>query len=669
MARAFVALITGAAFITMLGAFESDPPTLDYTILMSGREKGAMQVRDEPGGVRRIAWSYNDRGRGPDLVETRIVDAKGIPTAVTVEGTDYRKHRIAERLTVTGSEARWASDADTGQGPSNGFYVPSQSNTEDLAAIARAALAAGGTINLLPSGRVRAERAAAKQILRAGKAVNVTLYLLHGLDLSPAGVWLDDRNELFAAGGAFLGTIRKGFEEEQPALLAAQAKIGEERLAGVVRTLERRPTAPVAFRHVRLFDAERRIVRPGMTVLIRGDRIVAVGSDASVRIPAGAEVIDGKGKTLLPGLWDMHVHLLDQADGLTQLFAGITTVRDLGNDDERVERIKGMYDRGVLPGPRVLKTLLIDGKGPLAAPLGVQADTAEEIGRWINGARGQGFAQAKLYSSLKPALVPAAVAAAHANGIRISGHVPAGMSMRDVVAGGYDEVHHAYFWLLNFMSPEVLARTNSPSRFTDAGEHGVEIKVDSAQVRDFVRYVAERGVVLDPTFVAFETMFMAEKGKLAPWLAPWAARMPIGELRGGRTGGRGTTPELKAKYNGSYERARQLLKQFWAAGVPIVPGTDGSALLYSRELENYSEAGIPNRDILYFATLGSARVMKRDLETGSIKAGKLADLVLIDGDPLTRISDIRRTDTVVKGGVFYDAERLARAIGLAPRKN
>ena len=110
---------------------------------------------------------------------------------------------------------------------------------------------------------------------------------------------------------------------------------------------------------------------------------------------------------------------------------------------------------------------------------------------------------------------------------------------------------------------------------------------------------------------------------------------------------------------------KQLLKMLHEAGVPIVAGTDGSALLYARELELYVEAGIPAADVLYIATLGAARVMKQDAEVGSITVGKRADLVVVDGDPLARIGDVRRTSLVMKGGAIYEGAALAAAAGLA----
>ena len=662
--------IPSASAVTAASVAPSAPVTPsgardhDYSIIMSGRPKGSLSVIDDSTGTRQVKWSYDDRGRGPDLRSTRRVDANGLPTELTIDGTDYRKAPIAERFTTSGSEASWHSDADEGHGPTGGFYLANQASDEDIAALARALLTAGGQMQLLPAGKAQIETILSRPFTAGGQTTEATLYLISGLELQPVSVWLDVDRELFAAGGSWLGTVRRGFEAAQPQVLAAQGEATSHRAALQAQWLQERPSGPVAITHANLFDPQTRTLQPNTTVLVEGDRVVSVVSDRRARFPRGTRVIDATGKTLLPGLWDMHVHLLNESDGLLDLMAGVTTVRDMGNEAPRLDSLMARFESGELPGPHVIKALLIDGKGPLSAPLGATADTPEEIRDIIDRGAKSGYAQVKLYSSLKPELVPVAVQAAHEHGMRISGHVPASMSMRQVVEDGFDEVQHAYFWFLNFMSADVQARTNSPLRFSDVGEHGHELDLNSAPVRDFVRLIADRHTVLDPTLVAFEGMFVGVKGQDMPWMLPWAQRMPISTLRSGRSGGRGTTPELKAAYTSSFESVKRMLKLFYDAGVPIVPGTDGSAFLYSRELELYVEAGLPAKDVLYAATLGSARVMKQDGRSGSIAAGKRADLVLIDGNPLEQMADIRRTNLVMKGGVIFNGAALATAAGM-----
>src|SRR5579872_1134644 len=623
MRRSFRTALLGAALYSVLlsTAWGVD---LDYTIVMSGRPKGTLTIRDGADGQRQIHWSYDDRGRGPDLTTTRRVDAKGLPLELSVDGKDYRKATIAERFKVQNGKATWRSDADEGQASASGFYLPSQSSEEDTAALARALLASGGRLELLPAGQARIEKVLSRTFKSQGQSVHASLYVISGLDLDSASLWLDENHELFAGGGTWMGTIRRGFESVQAEVLATQAGIHAKENAAQAKALMHKPKGPVAIRHAALFDPQSGTLQPDTTVLINGSRIVAVGPDQTVTLPRGARIIDATGKTLLPGLWDMHVHLLDAGEGLTDLLAGVTTVRDLGNEAPRLEQIKGKYDRGELPGPHVLKALLIDGRGPLTVPSGLTADTPEEIRAEIAQAARSGYAQIKLYSSLKPELVPVAAQAAHEHGLRLSGHIPAGMSMRTAVEEGYDEVQHAYFWFLNFMPADIQAKTNSPLRFSAVGEHGHELDLSSKEVHDFIQLLATHHTVVDPTLVAFEGMFVGVKGKDMPWMVPWAARMPVSALRSGRKGGRGTTPELLAAYTSSFESVKRMLKMMYDAGVPIVPGTDGSALEYSRELEVYVEAGIPAKDVLYAATLGSARVMNQDSEAGSISVGKRA---------------------------------------------
>ena len=131
--------------------------------------------------------------------------------------------------------------------------------------------------------------------------------------------------------------------------------------------LSHRPAGALVIRGARLFDPETGAVRPGTTVVISGNRIQAVGRDGEVPVPAGAEIVEARGKTLLPGLWDMHQHFTD-ADGLLDLAAGVTTGRDLGNDPDYLLDLKQRWDTGEALGPRVVLAGVIDGPGPYASP-------------------------------------------------------------------------------------------------------------------------------------------------------------------------------------------------------------------------------------------------------------------------------------------------------------
>lgn len=652
-----------AACCLLLGA--ATDPVARYTVIMSGSAKGTLEVNALPDGARRATLSFRDRGRGPDLETVTRFDAHGRPILVALTGTDYRRIPTAERFAVDRGTARWTSAVDEGVAAAGGYYIVNEGNAEDSAALARALLAARDRrLKLLPAGEASIRTLATRPIAGGGTA---TLYAIDGLGMEPSGIWLDEQRELFASGWTWIGVIRAGHEAEQAALLAAQSDAFEQTARAAAQKLAKRPPAGLLIRNARLFDAETRRLRPATSVLVRGDRIVAVGPDGSVKPPAGAAIVEARGRVLLPGLWDMHVHVLGHGEGVAALAAGLTTVRDLGNDPVPLKRLTDQFDSGALLGPHVLKAGLIDGRGPFAGPTKTLVTTPDEARAAVDGYAALGYPMIKLYSSIPRDAAVAAIKRAHARGIRVGGHVPSGLTVPDAIDLGYDEVQHGNFWLLSFLGPEVAARSQTPARFTDAYALGHGIDPDGAAARAFAARLRAGGTTADPTLVTFENMFTGWKGETSGWIAPWAARMPAISLRGARGGGRATTPAELATYRASFQRMQQLLKRLHDAGVPVVNGTDGGAMLYARELELHVAAGLAPADVLYNATLGAARVMKQDGHVGSIAVGKRADLVLLDADPLERIGAVRCAALVVKAGTMFDGDALAVAAGLAPR--
>jgi imidazolonepropionase-like amidohydrolase len=228
-----------------------------------------------------------------------------------------------------------------------------------------------------------------------------------------------------------------------------------------------------------------------------------------------------------------------------------------------------------------------------------------------------------------------------------------------------DEIQHANFLVLNFLGDSIDTRT--PARFTAPARMAAGLDLSSPGVQRFVALLADRHVVVDPTLNAFEGMFTARSGQVSPDFAAVAARLPVSVRRTLLTGGLPVPEGMDARYRESYRRMVQLVGMLHRQGVRLVAGTDALAgFQLHRELELYVEAGIPPADVLYIATLGAAQVMKHDGELGTIAPGKLADVVLVDGDPTARISDVRRTRLVVKDGVVYEPDRLYAAIGVAP---
>src|SRR5262249_2959905 len=155
--------------------------------------------------------------------------------------------------------------------------------------------------------------------------------------------------------------------------------------------------------------------------------------------------------------------------------------------------------------------------------------------------------------------------------------------------------------------------------------------------------------VLDPTVSVFEEMFTSRTGEVSPVLAPVADRLPPQVRRGALSGGLPVPDGMDKRYRDSFSKMLELVALLYREGIQIVAGTDGFAgFTLDRELENYVRAGIPAPVVLRIATLDAARVMHRDVQLGTVEPGKLADFILVDGDPTKSISDIRKVRTVVK---------------------
>ncbi len=657
-------------FACLLGAAPAlgAPGGVDYVVTIAGQTRGEMRVEVAP-TERRIGLRFADRGRGPDTRTRLRVDAQGRPTLLEVDGENYFKTRVAERFGRDATQAHWTSAADRGSGDADHFYVAHESSPELNAALVRALLRAPErSLPLLPAGRAHVERSLSRTLRGDAGEVAATLYLIEGVGFAPAPIWLDDRLELVFEGSVWLAVARKDLAAAASELVAAQDQVLRERQEARARSLARRPDAPVAFRGVRLYDAAARTFADAMTVVVRDRHIAAVGPAATVAIPDGAQIVDGQGGTLLPGLIDMHVHIAADSDGLIDIAAGVTSVRDLGNDLDTLRARREAFASGRLIGPRIFMAGLVDGPGPQAGPTRLLISTPEEARQAVATLADAGIPQIKLYSSLKPELVPVIAAAAHARGLRVSGHVPAGMTLEDVVRAGYDEVQHANFWMLNFMGPAVAAEIHGLGRFTHTGQRGADLDLDSAEVRAFVALLREHRTALDPTLAAMEDVLTGTAGQPPASLAAVADRLPPQILRAVSATGFAKDPAQRERYAQSAQRMRQMLRRLHAAGVPIVAGTDGYAASLSlvHELERYAAAGLSPADALYTATLGAARVLGEDARIGSIQIGKLADLILVDGDPARDLGTLRRTRLVMKDGVSYAPDALFAAAGVAP---
>ena len=664
-ARLILLLVTYLLFLSYPIAAQE---TTRYTVLMMGKPAGAQTSKVKPDGVHEFAFEFNDRGRGPKLTAIIKLNSDGIPIAVETSGIDYLKAQVSENFSLTDGVARWKNTAEAGEKKlTNAAFYNSMNGVPEEEALLAAALlkSPNKSLALLPEGEASIQRTGELTLNEGANTRRISSYEISGLGFTPDTIWLDQDNTFFASVSSWFSVIREGWEPSAEPILKQQDEVQAARTLRIAQTLTRRPTTPVALTNANLFDSETGVLKPHTTVVIAGNRIKDVGPDGKVSVPKDAEVIDARGHTLMPGLWDMHVHLQPN-DGLMHIAAGVTSVRDMGNDTDTLLKMKSDIEANREIGPRILMAGFMDGRGPYAGPTKVFVDTETEARAAIDNYARLGYVQIKIYSSIKPELVPKIIELAHAKGLRVSGHVPAFMTAEQFVRAGADEFQHINFFVLNFLFDEVKD-TRTPVRFTAVADRAATIDLSSPRVRSFVELLRDRKIVVDPTVNAFEDMFIDRPGQIAPGYAGIADRLPPQFRRGLLAGGLPVPEGKDERYRESAKALLRMVKMLYDAGVPIVAGTDSVAgFALHRELELYAEAGIPPTEVLRIATIGASRVMKRDRELGSIKPGKLADLILVDGNPTRRMSDIRRVNLVIKDGVIYEPAALYKTIGVRP---
>jgi len=648
-----------------LVALAQSSQTERFSILMSGNDAGKAIQTIRADGAVEIQYSYNDRGRGPEIRGLYRFDSRGFPALIELSGHDYHKAQVDEHFTVRDGEARWKSMSEEGQAPSQGFYLSVNGTPTEISWLVNALQKPQShTVKLLPGGDAHLERGIETTLKQRGQTMSVTQYLITGLDFAPTSVWLDQNNRFFATASPWLSVIREGWESSNDELVKSQDAAADARYRSLAQRLSRHAKT-IVIRHVRLFDSVGAATKEGQTVWISGDRIQAVRPDGDFSAGSDTEVIDGTGQTLLPGLWDMHVHT-QPSSGLLNVASGVTSVRDLANDTDLLLRLRKQYAAGETIGPRIFMAGIIDGRGPYQAPTKVFADDESEARAAIERYSSLGYQQIKVYSSLKPELVAPIAAMTHAKGMRLSGHVPNGMTAEQFVRSGADEIQHMNFIFLNFMADK-SGDTRTPARFTVVADHAADLDLNSAPVAAFIRLLQERKTVVDPTLGAFESMFTDRPGRVSASWQPVVSRLPAQLQRAATVGGLPAPGEKDRLYNASFAALLKMTKRLYDAGIPLVAGTDSvEGLMLHRELELWVKAGIPPGKVLQTATLGAARVAKADAELGSIQPGKKADLVLVDGNPETNIGDIRNCRLVIKNGVEYRSAELYRALGIGP---
>ena len=635
----------------------------------NGARGGQQVVTVSDDGWIHVRYNFKDNGRGPDIDERFRLAPDGTIVEYHSKGTTTFGSVIDEHFTRRGPNAEWKSTSESGRRTLNesAFYVPiNASLAPTSAAIAALAARADGKLPLLPGGSLSQRTIDTITVTREGEKRDLQLLAQTGLGLRPSFYWATtgDEPRLFAfIVPGWFAAVEEGWDGSLKELATRQQKAETTLLQQLATSQRHALDGLTVVRNARVFDSESGSVGDLSDVYMLRGRITAV-------LPAGSpeanpdREIDAAGRVMLPGLFDMHGHV-GQWEGGLNLAAGVTTVRDLGNDNATLQRLIDQTNAGTLLGPRVVPAGFLEGKSDNNAQADFLVDDFADAKRAIDWYAARGYAQLKIYNSFPKELLRETVAYAHSRGMRVSGHVPVFLRAQDVVDAGFDEIQHINQVVLNFfVTPTTDTRTLE--RFYLPAAKTAALDLDSKPVQDFIRLLAEKQVVVDPTLTTFD--FLKQRSGATP--VPFASvieHWPPDVQRQFRSGDMKIPDEKTLRtYEASYAKMVELVGRMYRAGVPIVAGTDHiSGFTLHSELELYVQAGIPAARVLQIATRDAARVA-RTPDRGIVAPGMLADLVLVDGDPTKNIADVRRTALVITQGHAIYPAAVHRALGIRP---
>ncbi len=641
---------------------------IHYAILFQDVRSGEQVTTVQADGAIEVKFSYRDNGRGPDLAERVQLGPQDVPRTISITGKSRLGGPVAESFERTGDEVSWRSEADSGRVRvlEPAVYVPVNSSFELEALIARALLKSPQhRLRALPGGELAIQELDHVALIRRAARRQAILYAITGWTTEPLYIWLTGGTQpaLFAyVYPGYMRVIETGWESKGPLLEQRQAKAEAAMLKALAQRLTHQFASPIVLRNVRIFDSEQGRVSPPSSLYVERGRIVRI--EAGDQEPAGVHtVIEGGGQILMPALFDMHTHV-DAWSLLLQVAGGVTTCRDMGNDNARLAQIIAGVDAGEILGPRIIPAGFIEGESQYSSRGGFVVKDLQGALNAVDWYAAHGYRQVKLYNSFKPEWVAPTAAHAHELGLRVSGHVPAFMLAEEAVVAGYDEIQHINQVMLNFFTgPGDDSRTLA--RIYLVAENASSLDLDSPRVQQFIALLKAHGTVIDPTLATFEGNFTQENGRTNPAYDAIAAHTPVAMQRDWRTRSLAIEPDKVDRYKMSYARMVEFTGRLFRAGIPLEAGTDEiPGFTLHRELELYVRAGIPPVEALRIATRNGARFTQTGQDLGSADPGKSADLILVDGDPTTDISAIRRISLVMKAGAVYFPAEIYEAVGI-----
>jgi len=642
------------------------PEATHFTVLVGGTEIGALDVTPSDGGYG-VEFEYRNNGRGPTISERVALNADGMPTDWVIDGASTFGNPIHERFEFQDNQASWtdATGSDQAVLEETAFYVPQDGSPYWLAIAARALMAAGDDgLPALPGGRLHLSQVDNLTVTDGATARELTVHALSGTSTDPTYIIMDGE-AFFALITPGFAILEAGYEAEDERLRGLAAQYGASRLEDIQSRVAHDYEAPVRIRNVRVFDPQSLSLGEPVSVVIEADRITAIdGLDIATR--SGEVEIDGAGGTLIPGMFEMHAHM-GETSAILNIAAGVTSVRDMGNNNDVLAALIDRIEAGELAGPRVFRSGFIEGESPFSSNNGILVNSeAEAVAAVDTYADSGDFIQIKIYNSMNPDWVPAMIERAHERGLRVAGHVPAFTNADTMIAAGYDEMTHINQVMLGWVLEEG-EDTRSLLRLT-ALRRLPALDLTSEPVRNTISAMAARGVAIDPTLAIHEALLLSRNGELTPGAVDYIDHMPVDNQRSARSAWADiATPQDDEDYRGAFEQILATVSMMREAGIFIVPGTDlGGSFTLHRELELYQRTGMTAPEILGWASHGMAEYLGVDDELGTIAPGMIADFFLIPGDPTQDLAAIKTISMVAANGVIYYPTEIYPEFGIRP---
>jgi len=633
-----------------------------------GEEKYTIQ---SDGNSLNVSMDFKFVDRGSPVMLTASFHAAPdlTPQSFHIAGNTSRVSQIDDAVEIEPGKARLRNRAQWTEAPlpKQFFTIAGYSPTTMQMLMVRYWSGHGSPAELavLPSGSVKIEPRGQDTITIGGHQQKLDRYTIEGLIWGRETLWFDEHRSLVAeisvdAEFDHFEAIRDDAEEALPTFVARAGADNMDALASLSKGISGSRAPVLAIVGATLIDGTGSPAMSDSAVLIDHGRIVAAGPRSKIKIPKTATVIQAQGKTIMPGLWDMHAHFEQVEWGPIYLAAGVTTVRDCGNELEFITAARDAVASGHGLGPRILAAGIVDGSGPFA--LGVaRVDTPEQALQWVDRYHAAGFQQMKIYSSIKLEMIKAVAEEAHRLGMTVTGHVPRGLNAYQVIEAGQDQINHITYIMQMIIGPSLPANAGAEER----SKAQAALDVNSAEARKAFAFLKEHHTVLDPTVALYE-LFTASTDRPVASFEPGAAQVAP-ELSAQLTG----VPPPSANTRKSEEALQKYLEIIGAlhrAGVTIVAGTDQAVPGHTlhREIELYVQAGFTPMEAIQAATIIPARVMSVDKEVGTVEAGKRADLIILSANPLDDIHNTRKVDYVITNGVMYNTAELWRSVGFKP---